>query len=194
MTLDEARDCLSVDRGASVEQIQEAFRIRAREVHPDRHPHASPAERTALLAEFDRARRARDALVQWARYANTPFQGNAPAGATHHATRATTPPKEPQSEPQPAPDQTREPAPEPPPRQRARPRTSESRRSAPEPERVTMRFDEFVAWTDAAGFSIGARSPRYVDWARIIVWSVLGALVAGMAGAIVLTGADVWRA
>lgn len=190
MTLDEARDCLSVERGASVEQIQEAFRSRAREVHPDRHPHASPDDRAALSAEFDRARRARDALVQWARYANTPFQGHAPQGATAHTTRTTTPP---QSEPQPAPGPTGEPATEPLPRPRARPRTSESRRPSPEPERVTMRFDEFVAWTDAAGFSIGARSPRYIDWARIIVWSVLGALVAGMAGAIVLTGADVWR-
>lgn len=190
MTLDEARDCLSVERGASVEQIQEAFRSRAREVHPDRHPHASPTDRAALSAEFDRARRARDALVQWARYANIPYQGHAPQGATAHANRTTTPP---QSEPQPAPRPTGEPAPEPPPRPRARPRTSDSRRPAPEPERVTMRFDEFVAWTDAAGFSIGARSPRYIDWARIIVWSVLGALVAGMAGAIVLTGADVWR-
>jgi hypothetical protein len=49
-----------------------------------------------------------------------------------------------------------------------------------------MRFDEFVAWTDSAGFGAGTRSPRYIDWARIIVWSSLGLLVTGLiAGAII---------
>jgi hypothetical protein len=47
-----------------------------------------------------------------------------------------------------------------------------------------MRFEEFVAWTDAAGFGTGTRSPRYVDWARIIVWSALGVVVAGFASTI----------
>jgi hypothetical protein len=47
-----------------------------------------------------------------------------------------------------------------------------------------MRYDEFVAWVDAAGFGSGTRSPRYVDWARIIVWSCLGVILLGLAGAI----------
>lgn len=34
-----------------------------------------------------------------------------------------------------------------------------------------MRFDEVVAWTDAADFSAGTRSRRYIDWTRIIVRS-----------------------
>jgi hypothetical protein len=45
-----------------------------------------------------------------------------------------------------------------------------------------MRFDEFVAWTDAAGFGAGARSRRYIDWTRIIVWSTLGLLIVGLVG------------
>lgn len=45
-----------------------------------------------------------------------------------------------------------------------------------------MRFDEFVAWTDAAGFGAGARSRGYIDWTRIVVWSALGVLVAGSVG------------
>jgi hypothetical protein len=45
-----------------------------------------------------------------------------------------------------------------------------------------MRFDEFVAWTDAAGFGAGKRSPRYIDWTRIIVWSSLALVVAALVG------------
>ncbi|WP_426326209.1 hypothetical protein [Microbacterium sp. E-13] len=49
-----------------------------------------------------------------------------------------------------------------------------------------MRFNEFVAWTDAAGFGEGTRSRRYIDWTRIIVWSTLGLLIVGFAsGAII---------
>jgi len=179
MTLDEARGCLGLTRGATVEQIQEAFRVRARQVHPDRHPHATESERHAMAVEFDRARRARDALVQW---------------ATHEAGSSTTPtaaPPQPEDAPGPAaapPSDARHPEPEPEPRPRARPRTSETRTTAPPPppERVTMRFDEFVAFTDAAGFSVGKRSGRYIDWARIIAWSTVGALAASVAVGVVL--------
>jgi len=45
-----------------------------------------------------------------------------------------------------------------------------------------MRFDEFTAWTDSAGFGTGVRSPRYVDWTRIVVWSSLGIVVGGVIG------------
>jgi hypothetical protein len=49
-----------------------------------------------------------------------------------------------------------------------------------------MRFDEFVAWTDAAGFAPGTRSRRYIDWTRIIVWSSLGLLVVGLVGGAII--------
>lgn len=45
-----------------------------------------------------------------------------------------------------------------------------------------MRFDEFVAWRDAAGFGQGTRAPRYVDWTRIIVWTTLGIVGVGLVG------------
>jgi hypothetical protein len=54
-----------------------------------------------------------------------------------------------------------------------------------------MRFDEFVAWADAAGFGSGARSPRYVDWARIIVWSTLGVLILGVVGGWILAATTI---
>lgn len=142
MTLDEARTCLGVGRDASPAEIHRAFRARARDVHPDRHPGAADADRARLSLEFDRARTARDALLSWSALAPV-----APAAAT--PPRST-------------------PAPEPAPRPRARPRTSDTRRDASAP-RVTMRFEEFVAFTDAAGFGIGPRSPRWIDWPRIAV-------------------------
>jgi hypothetical protein len=49
-----------------------------------------------------------------------------------------------------------------------------------------MRFDEFVAWTDAAGFGPGVRSPRYVDWTRVIVWSTLGLVVVALVGGTII--------
>lgn len=171
MTLDEARECLSVPRGASVEQVQEAFRSKARLVHPDRHPGAADAERALLSQEFDRARRARDALVSWARQsASTP----AAPPAAHPAPSAPTPPRDSPADP--------------PPRPRARPRTSETRRPSPEPERVTMRFEEFVVFSDAAGFGVGQRTRPYTDWPRIIAWSTVGTLVGGLAVASALAG------
>lgn len=48
-----------------------------------------------------------------------------------------------------------------------------------------MRFEEFVAFTDAAGFGIGQRTRRTTDWTRIIVWSTLGLVIAGLAEACV---------
>lgn len=162
MTLDEARTCLGLGRDASAADIHRAFRARAREVHPDLHPNAREVDSARLSSEFDRARAARDALLSWSTLREPP------AEATPQAR--TTPTTEP-------------PAPEAPPRPRARPRTSETRQAAP--PRVTMRFEEFVAFTDAAGFGIGQRTPRATDWTRIIVWSTLGLVIAAFAGACV---------
>lgn len=156
MTLDEARDSLGVARGATEEEIREAFRARARVVHPDRHPHASAAERAHYAREFDRVREARDIL---ARFASDPMRASADTAGPGTST----------------------PPPPAPPRERARPRTSETRRPAAAP-RVTMRFDEFVAATDAAGFTIGPRSPRWVDWPRVIAWSTVGVAIAVVVG------------
>lgn len=50
-----------------------------------------------------------------------------------------------------------------------------------------MRFEEFVAFTDAAGFGIGRRSPRWIDWPRVIAWSSVGALAASIAVAAAFT-------
>ena len=48
-----------------------------------------------------------------------------------------------------------------------------------------MRFEEFVAFTDAAGFGIGQRTRRTTDWTRIIVWSMLGLMASAVVGAYV---------
>ena len=157
MTLDEARQCLGVNGSASADEIRDAFRRKARVVHPDRNPHSTPADLALFGREFDRAREARDILV---RYTLDPLRRSAPPPAS------STPP-------------TNQAGPESP---------RSSARHVPHPAhspRVTMRFDEFVAWTDAAGFGTGARAPRYVDWARIIVWSALGVVVVGLGSAMV---------
>ena len=159
MTLDEARETLGVTRGASVTEIRDAFRRRAREVHPDRHPSEDDARRRQLGREFDRAREARDILVK---FASDPARVAAPAPPS-----ASTPPSS---------------ATAPPPRrERARPRTSECR-PRPEAPRVTVRFDEFVRAADAAGFGPGTRTRRWIDWPRIVAWSTVGALVALVVG------------
>lgn len=169
MTLDEARTTLGVHRGASIDEIRDAFRRRAREVHPDRHPSASDARRRELGRDFDRAREARDILV---RFTGDSARGGAPAaGGTTPHTSGTRPPT-----PTGAGAGDRDPTAPPPPRPRARPRTSESRPRSEAP-RVTIRFDEFVRATDAAGFGPGERTPRWIDWPRIIAWSTVGALV-----------------
>jgi hypothetical protein len=174
MTLDEARECLSVPRDANVQQVQEAFRAKARLVHPDRHPDAAAGEHARLSQEFDRARRARDALVSWARQ-----------------SASVSTPTSPPTPPAPTPAPQSEHAPTEPPRQRARPRTSESRQPSPEPARVTLRFEEFVRLTDAAGFGVGQRTRRHIDWLRIIAWTTVGTLVGGLAAASVLAGTGI---
>ena len=63
MTLDEARSILGVTRGASHADVRDAFRHRARQVHPDAHPSASAPQRDELAWHFDRAREARDILL-----------------------------------------------------------------------------------------------------------------------------------
>ena len=166
MTLDEARTCLGLGRDASAADIHRAFRARARQVHPDLHPEAPEVDRARLSSDFDRARAARDALLSW-------------STLREHPREAT-----PQARTTPTPATPAAPTPEAPPRPRARPRTSETRREAAAP-RVTMRFEEFVAFTDAAGFGIGQRTRRMTDWTRIIVWSTLGVMIAAVVGACV---------
>ncbi len=156
MTLDEARTCLGVTAGASVEEIREAFRRAARAVHPDRHPAADAARRASLGLEFDRAREARDILVRYTSDPlRTPAQPPAEATPTAHQTRRGA--------------------------RASRPAAPRRETTAP-PQRVTLRFDEFIAWTDAAGFRDGVRSRPYVDWTRLTVWSLLGLLVAAVVG------------
>lgn len=153
MTLDEARTYLGVTAVATVDEIRDAFRRRARTLHPDLHPDATPEDRARLGREFNSVREARDILV---RYTSDPL-------------------RKPPSRPQPSGPSDRWAG------QRA-PREEPPRQSAPPapPPRVTMRFDEFVAWADAAGFGVGTRSPRYIDWTRILVWSSLGLVVIGL--------------
>ncbi|WP_431805247.1 J domain-containing protein [Microbacterium sp. bgisy203] len=176
MTLDEAREALGVSRGASVSEIRDAFRRRAREVHPDRHPSEDDATRRRLGREFDRAREARDILVKFTND-SARIAAPAPAGAGTSRTDerprpSTAPPASTPSSPTNSP---------PPRRERARPRTSESR-PQPEAPRVTVRFDDFVRAADAAGFGPGIRTRRWIDWPRIIAWSTVGTLVALVVG------------
>lgn len=176
MTLDEARETLGVSRDASVAEIREAFRRRARAVHPDQHPSEDEARRRQLGREFARAREAHDILVKFtsdSTRATPPEAGAATAhsgGATHAAP--TTAAGGTQSQAATAP---------PPQRERARPRTSESRPRAEAP-RVTIRFDEFVRASDAAGFGPGTRTRRWIDWPRVVAWSSVGALAVLIVG------------
>jgi hypothetical protein len=54
---------LGLDAGADRARVQRAFRQRAAEVHPDRHPRASAAERAALLRRFSELSAAYHELV-----------------------------------------------------------------------------------------------------------------------------------
>lgn len=175
MTLDEARQTLGVSRGASVAEIRDAFRRRAREVHPDRHPSEDEARRRQLGREFDRAREARDVLVK---FTSDPAPAAAPAAGTTTHPRATS-----HAAPTTAGADTRPhtASTPPPPRERARPRTSDTRPRAEAP-RVTIRFDDFVRASDAAGFGPGARTRRWIDWPRIVAWSIVGALAVLIVG------------
>lgn len=176
MTLDEARETLGVSRDASVAEIREAFRRRARAVHPDQHPSEDEARRRQLGREFARAREAHDILVKFTsdpgRVAAAASGGAAtrPSGTTHATQTDAGGGARPQTATAP-----------PPPRERARPRTSESRPRTEAP-RVTVRFDEFVRAADAAGFGPGTRTRRWIDWPRVIAWSTVGALVALVVG------------
>ena len=164
MTLDEARGHLGVTSAATVDEIRDAFRRRARALHPDLHPDASDVDRARLGREFHNAREARDILI---RYLSDPKRRPAPTFPAHaeHTRPSAGPGRAPSG-------------------------SAESKRTTP-PPRVTMRFDEFVAWTDAAGFGPGVRSPRYVDWTRVIVWSALGVIVARLAGAMFFTASSI---
>lgn len=165
MTLDEARACLHVSPGATADDIRQAFRRRARIVHPDRHPDADPDELRALEAEFNRVREARDILV---RFTLDPLRSPSPESAPRPAPATSRPtPRTPRPPPPPAP----EPVPQ------AHPAAT-----------VTMRFDEFVAWWDAAGFGPGHRSPLAVEWPRIAAWAALATVAIGAAAFWVATG------
>ena len=153
MTLDEARAHLGITAAATVDEIRDAFRRRARALHPDLHPDADDADRARLGREFHNAREARDILV---RYVSDPLRQAPPRRAEQKPARSSSGPRT------------------------ASPSAPESTQATPPPPRVTMRFDEFVAWTDAAGFGPGVRSPRYVDWTRVIVWSTLGLVVVAL--------------
>jgi DnaJ-domain-containing protein 1 len=58
-----ARRVLGVDEGDDLEAVRRAWRQRARELHPDAHPGATPAERRALSARFVAAQAAYRAIV-----------------------------------------------------------------------------------------------------------------------------------
>lgn len=162
MTLDEAREALGLARGATVKEVRDAFRRRARDLHPDRHPMAADAERRRLSLAFDRARQARDILVT---FESTPSASSAPRGPQSSASGSTRPST----------------TTAPPRRERARPRTSESSRRTGAP-RVTVRFEEFVRAADAAGFGPGSRTRRWIDWPRAIAWSTVGVAAGAIVG------------
>src|SRR5215207_7530303 len=63
MTLEEARDLLGVDRGASRTDLNRAFQRKARHLHPDMHPGADVEARRRLALGFDELRQARDILL-----------------------------------------------------------------------------------------------------------------------------------
>ena len=170
MTLDEARAILEVARGASHADIRDAFRRRARLVHPDAHPTASAAQRTDFARQFDRARQARDILLL------LPERTAAPAPDTRDPTAPTastgpTAPAGPAVSPPPAPPPWR------PPRDPA---------TSPAPQR-TLRFDEFVQVVDAAGFGAGHRSKPSRSLGRVLLWTTVGALSAGVLVSVVWT-------
>jgi len=164
MTLDEARKALGITATATADEIREAFRRRARDTHPDRSPDADVSARERLAREFDRVREARDILIRYTTDAirNPTVPVDAPAGKPTEAQEAPSAP----------------------------PPSSPSSRTPP--PRVTMRLDEFIAWTDAAGFTPTSKAPpatrlpnalpnrRRPDWARRIAWSTVGVVVIGL--------------
>lgn len=128
-------------------------------------PNASHDDRARLGREFNSVREARDILV---RYTSEPLRKRRQTFPSPGAPKQSA-----ESEPQARPHA---------PRTETPPQSTSSAR----PPRVTMRFGEVVAWTDAAGFGAGTRSCRYIDWARIIVWSSLGLLIVGLVGGAII--------
>lgn len=153
MTLDEARSILGVARGASHANVRDAFRRRARQVHPDAHPTATSAQRDELARHFDRAREARDILLL------LPDGDAAPEPTARPAPSSSGP--------------ARPAAPSPPP---WRPSDDPSL----PPHQRTLRFDEFVQVVDAAGFGPGHRSAPARRLALPLVWLAVGAVSFGV--------------
>lgn len=164
MTLDEARDLLGVGRGADRSHLNRAFQRRARQLHPDMHPNADGDTRRRLAFEFDQLRRARDILLLLAdspsAESTTRESEGARAGWRGH---------------QPEPSRVQSPS-------RSEPGTPPSGQSRA--QRTTLRFDEFVARQDAAGFGPGTRSRPPRDLARIVAWAVVAAAVLTTAAAL----------
>ena len=153
MTLDEARSILGVARGASHADVRDAFRHRARQVHPDAHPAATAAQRDEFARHFDRAREARDILLLLPERAAGPEPITQPAPSSPGPTRPAAPPPPPW---RPSGD------PSLPPHQR------------------TLRFEEFVQVVDAAGFGPGHRSTPSRRLALPLVWLAVGAVSFGV--------------
>ena len=94
-------EVLGVARDATVDQVEERWRLLARQLHPDGHPGADDAERarlTTAMAELNEARRAVLAVLQRPLGASS---GAAPGAAAASSTSAGSAPR-------------RAPAPEPP--------------------------------------------------------------------------------
>ncbi|WP_213814845.1 J domain-containing protein [Glaciihabitans sp. dw_435] len=96
MTPAEAASILRVSPDASAAEIEHAYRVRARQCHPDRIPNASRAEASAATAEFIRVADAREVLSHPHDYAAA-GPGRVPFTAGPAAARPTSsaPPYEP---------------------------------------------------------------------------------------------------
>ena len=163
MTLDEARAILGVARGASHADIRDAFRHRARLVHPDAHPTVSAAQRNDFARQFDRAREARDILLLLPDAAATPGAATSARPPANRTCRTAASPLHR------LPRGVRRAIPRLPPHQR------------------TLRFEEFVQVVDAAGFGAGHRSAPSRNIGRTILWSTVGALSVGVLASVVWT-------
>ncbi|MFM6131234.1 MAG: J domain-containing protein [Sphaerospermopsis kisseleviana] len=86
-------EVLGVARDATVEQVEERWRLLARRLHPDRYPGADEAERarlTTAMAELNEARRAVLAVLQ--RAASVASQAATGKAAAQHAPVPEPPP------------------------------------------------------------------------------------------------------
>lgn len=175
MTLDEARSILDVKRGATHAMIREAFRRRARDLHPDRHPDVDATEKKRLAAEFARAREARDILLLVAPASAEEL--SSPFGSTPDATSRQSSSTYAGARRSPTAETHARPASE---GTTSRSRTPGYASATASPPRHTLRFEEFVRQVDALGFGPGIRSRRYVDVAPIVAWSVVGFAVAAV--------------